>query len=502
MTQPDFAVSAQTAATIAHICARLDGLPLAIELAAARIKVLSPLALLARLSRPLDTLTGGPRDLPNRQQTLYNTIAWSYHLLTDGEQRLFARLAIFRGGCSLEAVEAVCSDGLSVAVLDGLGSLVNKNLIQRIVLPDGELRFGALETIREFARERLTTSGEAAMLARGHAEYFVDLAERAEPELRQAQQGRWLRRLETEHDNLWAALKWSLGGEDATLGVRLAGALGVFWTTYGHSAEARQWTDLSLNQLDTVPTQYHASLLITAGRIALPLSDLDAAQRSFDQALQVSRTLGDAPNIAWALIYKGYTLMQETEAALAMAEEGLALFRELAHQPGIAQALNILGELARFAGDDPRARQAYEECLIVSKRTGETRRVCCMFGDLTFLAQHDGEYERAKELAEQGLQIAVEINSKVDIAEKLAQLAGALAGTGQSEQAASLLGAWDAAFEQMMVVPEPIDKPEYERIIAAVRAQQDAQTFAAAWAAGRAMSLEEAVALALERRDA
>jgi predicted ATPase/DNA-binding CsgD family transcriptional regulator len=504
MTQPDFAVSAETAPTIAQICARLDGLPLAIELAAARIKVLSPLALLARLTSPLDTLTGGPRDLPNRQQTLYNTIAWSYHLLTDSEQRLFARLAIFRGGSSLEAIEAVCGEDLSIVVLDGLESLVNKNLIQRRALPGGELRFAMLETLHEYAQERLAASGEAATLARRHAAYFVDLAEQAEPELRQAQQWRWFRRLEADHGNLRTALGWSLddAAGDLALGVRLAGALGLYWTAYGFYAEGYQWTDRLLDQLDATPTRYHAKLLITAGRMVLQRDDLGTAHRYFEQALQISRALDDPVNIAWALAYKSCSMMRETDAAITVAEEGLALFRELDHQPGIAQTLNILGELARVGGDDTRARQAYEACLEVSQRTGETRRICCVFGGLTFLAQHAGDYEQARDLAEEGLQIALAMNNDLDIVERLAQLAGALGMLGQPEWAARLLGAWEAALEHMVATPEPVDKAEHDRNIAAVRAQLDATTFTTAWALGRAMSLEQAVALALERTDA
>jgi predicted ATPase/DNA-binding CsgD family transcriptional regulator len=504
MTQPDFAVSDESASAIAQICARLDGLPLAIELAAARIKVLSPHTLLTRLTSRLDTLTGGPRDLPSRQQTLYNTIAWSYHLLTHGEQRLFARLAVFRGGCSLEAIEAVCGENLPSDVLDGLESLVNKNLILRNALPDGDLRFGMLETLHEYAKERLAASGEAATLARRHAAYFVDLAERAEPELRQAQQCHWFRRLKADHDNLRATLTWSLDDDDGdrSLGVRLGGALGLFWTTYGYQAEGRQWTDHLLDQLDTVPRQNHAKLLITAGRIALPWNDLDAAQRHFDWALQIARVLDDEVNIAWALTYKSYTMMHKLDAALTLAEEGLALFRALDHQPGLAQALCILGELARFGGDDARARQAYEECLMVSQTTGETRRIRHMFGNLAFLAQHEGDYERARALAEQGLRLALEMDNQLDIADSLAGLAGVMGVTGQPERAARLLGAWDAALERIVAAPEPIDRPEYEQNIATVRAQLTPMSFEAAWSEGRGMSLEQAVALALECRNA
>jgi predicted ATPase/DNA-binding CsgD family transcriptional regulator len=494
--RPDFELTAENALDVAKICVRLEGLPLAIELAAARIRLLTPRTLLARLSSRLDTLTGGAQDLPARQQTLHNTIAWSYNLLSEGEKKLFARLAVFQGSRSLDAIGAVCSADLPMDVFDGIESLVNKSLIQQKELPDGDSRFTMLETLHEYAWERLRASGEAQTMQRRHAEYFVQLAERAEPELRQAQQWHWFRLLESEQENLRTALTWSLDDGDRTLGVRLAGALCLFWFACGYHTEGRQWTQQLLDQLDTVPTMYHAKLLITAGHMAW-LYDLDAARRYFDRALHISRELGDNVNSAWSLIFMGYSMMRDMEAAITVTEEGLSLFRDLNHKPGIAQALNIIGEIARFMGDDDRARRAYEECLVVSQETGETRRIRFMFGNLTFLAQHDGDYERARDLARQGLGLALEMNNQLDIADSLASLAGVMALTGQPEQAARLLGAWDAALERMGASSQPADQPKLDRTIATARAQLAPEIFEAAWAEGRAMSLEQAVATTL-----
>lgn len=499
--RPDFELTAENALDVAKICVRLEGLPLAIELAAARVRLLSPRTLLARLSSRLDTLTGGAHDLPARQQTLQNTIEWSYNLLTAGEKLLFARLAVFRGGCSLEAIESICSEDLPVDVFIGIESLVSKSLIQQKELPGGESRFIMLETLHEYAWERLRVSGETQAMRRRHAEYFTRLAERAEPELRLAQQWRWFRLLETELENIRAVLNWSLDDGDRTLGVRLAGALCLFWFACGYHTEARQWTRQLLDQLDTVSTVYHAKLLITAGHMAW-LYDLDAAKRYFERALHISRELDDKVNIAWSLIFMGYAMIREKEAAVAVTEEGLSLFRESNHKPGIAQALNIIGEIASFWGDDDRARQAYEECLLVSQETGETRRIRFMFGNLTFLAQHEGDYARAGELAEQGLRMALEMNNKLDIADSLAGLAGVMGATGQPERAARLLGAWEAALARMGATSQPADQPEHDRAIASLRAQLDPQTFETAWAEGRAMSLEQAVASTLDRSEA
>ncbi|HEY1389222.1 MAG TPA: LuxR C-terminal-related transcriptional regulator [Ktedonobacterales bacterium] len=498
--RPDFQVSAENAVDIANICLRLDGLPLAIELAAARIKLLPPRALLARLNRRLETLTGGPSDLLARQQTLQNTIAWSYNLLNADEKMLLARLAVFLGGCSLEAVEAVCGDERQKNVLYTLSALVDKSLIQQRESSGGDPRFVMLETIRDYARERLGESGGADIMSRRHAEYFVELAEHAEPELRLAQQWQWFHRLETDYANLRAVLRWSLDEGDCVLGVRLAGALGLFWDACGYHAEGRQWSDRLLERLDAVPMIYHTKLLIAAGHMALRY-DPDTAQSCFDRALQISREVGDPINTAWALTFKGFAILRDTEPALALARAGLSAFRELHHKPGIAQALNIIGLIANVAGDTALARQVYEECLAVSQETGESRRIRFMLINLTFLALHTGEYERARDLAMQGLRLALEMNNKLDIADSLAGLAGVMGVTGQPQHAARLLGAWEAAFEWMGATALPSAKREHDRSIAAVSAQLDDTAFKAAWAKGRAMSLKQAVEFALQEGD-
>ena len=497
----DFHVSEENAVDVANICVRLDGLPLAIELAAARIKLLPPRVLLARLNRRFETLIGGPSDLLARQQTLQNTIAWSYNLLNADEKTLFARLAVFRGGCSLEAVEAVCSDNeREKNVLYTLSALVDKSLIQQRESSGSDPRFVMLETIRDYARERLGESGEVDAMSRRHAEYFVELAEQAEPELRLARQWQWFHLLETDYDNLRAVLRWSLDEGDSVLGVRLAGALGLFWYACGYHAEGRQWSDRLLEQLDAVPTRYHTKLLIAAGHMAL-LRDLDAAKEYFDRALQISREVGDQVNTAWALTFKGFAMLRDTEPALALAREGLSTFQELHHKPGIAQALNMIGQIAIVAGDNVLARQAYEECLAVAQETGESRRIRFMLINLTFLALHVGEYERARDLAMQGLRLALEMNNKLDIADSLAGLAGVLGVTGRPQRAARLLGAWEAAFEWMGATVLPSAKREHDHTIAAVRAQLDNTAFTAAWNEGRAMSLQQTVESALQESD-
>jgi non-specific serine/threonine protein kinase len=504
MLLPRFEVTDANAEAIAQICARLDGLPLAIELAASRIKLLTPQTLVERLDSRLNALASGSRDAPPRQQTLRHTIEWSYNLLDEGEKTLFARLAVFRGGRSLEAIETVCGHDLAIDVLDGLASLVDKSLVQQKETPGGEPRFVMLETIHEYAGERLEASGEAGIMRRRHAEYFVELAERAEPELRLARQLYWFQLLELEEDNLRAVLNWSLEGGDVTLGVRLISVLGYFWYAFGHHVEGIGWTDQFLARLDEIPRHYHPKLLISAGHMAL-LHSVETANHLAMKALNCSRELGDVLNEAWALcILAGTTtflrdmMRNSLERATALAEEGLSRFRELGYQPGIAQALNVMGEIPLASGDTNRARQVWEECLVVAQQAGDIRRIYLMIANLAVLAQLEGDHERGIELSREALRMARARNNRLDLASELAGLAGSFAATGQPQRAALLLGASAARLEQMGNLLQPTVKPNVDRTIADVRAQLDPATFEAAWDEGRTMTLEQAVAEALE----
>jgi predicted ATPase/DNA-binding CsgD family transcriptional regulator len=505
MSLPHFEVTEDNAGAIAQICLRLDGLPLALELAAARCKLLTPQALLERLGGVGDrssfrALAAGSRDAPPRQRTLRDSIEWSTNLLDEDEKRLFARLAVFRGGRSLEAIEAVCGEGLATDLFDALASLVDKSLVQQKETAGGEPRFVLLELIHEYTRERLEASGEAEKMRQAHAHYFVDLAERAEPELRLARYGYWCQRFELELDNFRTALEWTLSGGDLSLGVRLAGALDMFWYGKGYHVEGIQWTRRLLERLDETPAIYHAKFLRSAGRMAWWV-DLDEAKAFLMRALDVSRELGDRFQIAWALAFLGGAMHQEPEAAMLIVEEGLALFREMNHLPGIAQALNVMGELARISGDDARAKRAYEQCLAVCAQTGETLRTCYNLVNLAYVAQHEADHERALDLVRQALQLTRDTLDTRDIASFLVTFAGSIAALGQLEQAAQLLGASEAALERMGAFHQPTDKPEIDRIIADVRAQLDEAAFERAREAGRHMTLDQATAYALQEQD-
>jgi predicted ATPase/DNA-binding CsgD family transcriptional regulator len=502
MTLPRFEANDVTAPVIGQICRRLDGLPLAIELAAARCKLFTPKALLEQLTgskdgSPFRALTGGAHDTPPRLRTLRDSIEWSYNLLDSDEKTLFARLAVFRGGRALAAIEGICHEGLSVDPLDGLASLVDKNLVQQQEDPSGELRFVMLEMIHEYARERLKASGEEEAMQRRHAAYYVEWSECAEPEFRRAGYEHWSRLFELELENLRAVLEWSLSGGEVALGVRLAGALGLFWYGNGYHIEGRRWTHRLLERLDNAPLIYHPKFLISAGHMAF-LYDLNAGKPLFMRALDISRALGDQLQMAWALAFWGYTLLPEPEVARPLVEESLAMFRALEHQPGIAQALNILGEIARFNGADGHARRAYEECLAVSQQTGERRRIVFMFENLAFLAMHEDNVERAKSLGCQGLALARDMGARLEMAKALSLVAGALGRLGQPRQAIRLLGASERALEHMGAFNQLNDKSELDVMSSAVRAQVEAAAFEEALAEGRALTLEQAVIQALD----
>src|SRR5437763_8932910 len=307
--KPDFQLTQANARAIAEICVRLDGLPLAIELAAARMKLFPPQGLLARLDQRLAVLTGTSRDVPARQQTLRNTIAWSYHLLDAAEQRLFRRLSVFAGGCTLEAGEAVCADasdgGEAGQVWESVASLIDKSLLQQTEQEGEEPRLLMLETIREYGLEVLATSGEIEITRQAHALYYLRLSEEAEPELAGPQQAIWLERLEREHDNLRAALQWGLvpdeDGHRREMALRLGGALRQFWIVHGHLSEGRNFLERALVESKGVPASVQVKALVTAANLANHQSDNDRTEAHAQKSRALYQELGDTQGIALSL---------------------------------------------------------------------------------------------------------------------------------------------------------------------------------------------------------
>ncbi|MFL5653763.1 MAG: NB-ARC domain-containing protein, partial [Ktedonobacteraceae bacterium] len=423
---PGFQLTDTNAAAIASIFLRLDGLPLAIELAAARIKLLSPQELLVRLEDPLAVLTGGPRDLPVRQQTLRNTLHWSYQLLSAWEQHLFRLLSVFVGGCTMEAAEAVSASQIAISqehrVLDGLASLISKSLALTVQQEGEPSRLFLLETIREYGLECLKASGEMERVRAAHGEHYLRLAEEAEQHLSGREQACWLARLEREHGNLRAGLQWFLDqteqGASREMALRLATALGEFWLIRGHGSYGRLALERALANSAGAGAPYLAKGFATAGLIARGQGDLGQAETWLKRSLALSRQLDDTRGGARALKELGYVAMLrgENTRAHALLEEGLTLFRELGDMQGINDAFLTRADVLLIQGEYSRASTLLEESLAFYRKAGPLAMVSQTLNLLASAAFYQGDGHRVYTLLEESLAFAREADDKDSIA--------------------------------------------------------------------------------------
>jgi predicted ATPase len=369
--KPDFQITDANAPVIAEVCARLDGLPLAIELAAARLKLLPPQALLARLEKRLQVLTSGARDVPARQQTLRNTIAWSYDLLNAQEQWLFRRLSVFVGSCRLEAVGALCAafGDMETPILDMVASLLDKSLLMQIEQEGDEPLLLQLDTIREFGLECLAASGELETARQAHAQYYLAFAEEAERELLGARQGMWLNRLEQKHENLRAALLWLLEQKEIEAALRLGSALRRFWFIRGHLSEGRQWLEQALMESEGVVAPVRAKALNTAGLLSGLQGDFSHAEALCQESLALLRASGNTRLVVHSLWMLGRLATERCNFAAArkLGEEALTLSRKTEDKWSIALSLHRLGSTAFYQGEYDRARSLLQESLALFK---------------------------------------------------------------------------------------------------------------------------------------
>jgi len=508
---PDFALTPDNAPTVAAICRRLDGLPLAIELAAARIKVLSPRTLLDRLDHRLHVLSGGPPHLPERQRTLRGALDWSYNLLTPGEQDLFGRLAVFAGNCTLEAAEAVCatSGPSPTPVLDRLASLINNNLARVEVdgAGDEEPRFGMLETMREYGLERLEAAGEDAAVRDRHAAYYLALAEAAERELMGAGQERWLDRIEAARDNLRAALDWARehAGDGDERALQLAGALWRFWWMRGHLAEGRRWLE-GLLVRGGGSAAVRARALNGAGNLAWGQGDYAGATAWYEESIVFWRQVGDAVGIARALSNLGLVLYEQGDLGGAQArhEESMALHRQQ-HDPdlwSIAATLNNLGRAVHEQGDRTRARALFAESLALKQEIGDSTGTAATLGNLADMASADGDYALAATLYRDSVALYRDLGDQGGIAfgcEGIAHLA-AQPGNMAVDPARGvrlLAAASNLRADAGLALP-PAEQSLYERDLGDLRQALGDRAFEDAWAGGQALSVERIVAEVLE----
>ena len=499
--QPGFHVTDATASLVANLCARLDGLPLAIELAAARVRLLPTAALLARLEPRLPLLTGGPVDLPERQRTMRATIAWSYDLLQAEEQRLFWRLAVFADGCALEAVEEVCQSPAGAAplqlnVIEGLSVLVDQSLIyQREV--GGEPRFDMLHVVREFALEHLEVSGEADMLRRAHARAFTDLAERVEPKLRGREEPGWLLVVERELGNVRAALGWARASGQAELGLRLATALWRFWFDGGYLSEGQQWIEALLAQAGpdepSLPAWLRARAVATAGTLSAVRRDMARATAYLGEAITLGRESGDWLALVMGLEMFGAVLRVggDLERAASCFEEALKVGRERGDALATYTPLASLGEIARQRDDLAQAVARFTEALAVSRAAGHQDHAALMLKHLGEIALSQGADQRAATLLRESAGLFYGVGKLWPVANVVELLAVAYARIGHTEQAARLLGGaarLREAIDQPYVVA---NQSRFDALVTPTRIALSEGAWAPAFTAGRALTPEE-----------
>jgi predicted ATPase/class 3 adenylate cyclase len=588
----DFAITIENAPLIAEICHRLDGLPLAIELAAARSKLFAPQAILHRLDRRLATLTGGARDLPARQQTLRGAIDWSYNLLDAGEQEAFARLGVFVGGCTMEAAEAVLLAGgeLLIEPLDILRSLVDKSLLTQSESTNGEPRFGMLETIREYALERLAAGGMEAIARQAHAAHFVAFAEAGAAGLRTPDELAWLDRFTSEHDNLRAALTFVATEETAGAEVRvthssmaeqlarLCYALDTFWYWRGHWREGHEWLGRCVERAEQLTDQWRANVYFSAANMALVLSDYATAMALLNESLALYKQLNDRGGIADALMGLGHVgygqsdyttslerfqvslalarelgdpyrqlqalaplsfqfyILGEQQEALQAAEEAIMISQSLGlqtwqsemhitsgmlllsqgalHQAterlttgqqlcvttgnrhGISSTLNYLGQIAMKKGDYHRAIALYSESLSIRREVGDRRGSTAMYGNLSHAYTLTSDYLLARMYAAEGLRLSTDLGYQQGQVWGLVAIANALIDE-HPVAALHLMGAAERLREEKQIPIWKDEQAEYDRVEALARAALSDEAYAAAWATGRALRSEEAIAEAL-----
>jgi non-specific serine/threonine protein kinase len=503
VVRPDFRLTMQNVEAVSEICRGLDGVPLAIELAAARISMLPPTQLLAAwLQRRLRLLTGGARDLPPRQRTMRAAIAWSHDLLQPPEQVVFRRLAVFAGGCTLDATEAICrnGDGPSEDLFESLCSLVDQSLVRQEEHVDGDARFTMLETVREYALEQLVASGETMLLREQHAAYFLALVEQVRPYLEGAEQTRWLNRLEREHDNLRAALHWSAQHGDAERGMRGAAALWPFWLMRGHLTEGRaQLAELLALPQAATPSAARADALNTAGALARYQGDFAPAAPLIMESLAIRRARGDLHGIADAQANLGYVALYQGDGtrARSLYEDSLAIYRMAGNAQGMADALSHLGVLALYRGDVGASRALHEESLALWRQVEDGLGIAWAVSQLGKVALHETDNAHARDLFRASLLQHRELGDQWGLAEALEGLACVAAAADQPGHALRLAGAAAMLRARLNTALPLAGQADLERRLAPVR-QALSEAATALWAAGRRLTVEQAIDEALE----
>jgi predicted ATPase/class 3 adenylate cyclase len=496
---PTFTLTAENASATAAVCRRLDGLPLAIELAAARVPLLPPEALLTRLERSLPLLTTGARDAPTRQRTLRDTIAWSYDLLSSEEQALFRRLGVFVGGWTLDAAEAVGNPDGALDVLEGLGSLVERNLVRRIDDAGGEPRFGMLETIREFGAERLTDTGEEDLIRQRHAEHFAAFAERAEPHFFGPGEQACLDRCEAESGNLTAALIWSTAHDPAP-GLRIAGSLWWFWHTRAGLSLGRSEVERALARSKDAPANLVAEATRTLGALALYQPDYATAHEAFQESQRLFNNLGDEPEANRTAFFLGILAQQSGASAESeqLMRDALAEFRQRGDRTWEGISLFFLGiYAANTKRDVHQAESLFREALPVLREVGFQSGVAMTLGNLGEALLDQGRIAEAEATIRESLALRFALRDQYGSPEQLQSLARVAAVKDAPERATRLWAAGDQLRHDLGADVSQASREAHERFVRSLKEQLGPERFAQAWATGQALTLEQAVTEAL-----
>ena len=501
LADPAFRLDEVSASLVAEICARLDGLPLAIELAASRIKLLSLAEILERLGTSLRMLSTSARDLPERQRALHATIEWSYGLLDGPQRTLFARMSTFAGGATIGSAEAVAnpSDDLGVETLVGLSSLVDQSLVRRSG-SGGTSRFDMLETIRAFAAERLRAEDDADTVARRHAEFFTELSERAEPEFIGEDQAAWQDRFEQEQENLRAAMRWSVRSGHAPLGLRIAAAVWRFWEQRGHLIEGRQWLhDLLAMPEAADPTPIRARALLAAGSLAYWSNDLDEAERRYEESLEIARTNDDPVAVFDASYNLAYVpwLRGEAERGWILLRDCLAMARALGDTRRIAQTASGFAYATVTRGDYRAALPINEEAIALSREIGDRFTLSECVETLGQIHRMLGNHDESRTAYLEALRLKHEVGNVPGMLSTLSMLSALESGLERHERAVRLFGAASGILEEFDAAPPALALMMGDPLEAARRALPE-EIVARALAEGRAMDADAALEYACE----
>lgn len=486
---PEFALSDRNAPFVARICRELDGLPLALELAAARCRSLSVQEIARRLGERFSLLTAGQRTAPSRHQTLHATIDWSYALLEPQERIVFQQLAVFAGGWTLAAAEGVCG----VDALDTLSHLVDKSLVFKQE-KNNEVRYSMLETIREYAREKLTASGEEENVRDRHLDFFLHLAEEAAPWLLREEELIWLARLKGDYDNLRAALNWSFPHRKNE-GLRMVSALLQFWFFYGNLDEWSMWAERLVSASEDAPAAVRARSLIIGGMLANVGRDWERAESMLSQGLTLSEQLQDREGIAWSLRELGVMAhwLGDRRRAIGLLDKSLAIFRILGEPSRIGECLLWRADALARSGNLPAAREDFREAFRIFLELGERSRTAWSLGGLGEIERQEGSYAEAARLYQESLELQFEVGAILEICFAIEALANLAAQTHAPDRAARLWGAGEILREFSGTPLPPSYRSDYAPYINVARAELGEKAFSVAWSEGRAMTLEQAV---------